>query len=505
MAPRIPGLPGASGIVAALALMLALVGSIGTGAGALAEDGGGSTLTIRARACPPGYDGTDYYAACTNALAGVTFIVAPDDPAQRSSAVTDAGGVAVVAGIAAQAPLVQADIPGDFLDGYAVFCGAEQGDPIGVTYAQGGVVVDLVPVGGRFACDWFVIPTDQGAPDPGTPADAALVVRAFGCPVGFAGETFDPCYATPLAGVTFTAALVGADQGIAATTAANGVVALTLPAATLPGDYSLFADIPGEFAEFRTYCSNRDGSVVNFSVAGNGITIPGFVRGDWVTCDWFVIPEDLRGETPTPTPGATRASLTIHNRLCPEGFAGSDYYANCHHTPAPAGLEFAVEGAAALVGTTDGAGNLVFDLAPGEYAVRGGVPGEFATLVVYCAPVAAPGTPFAFTPLGNGTRGPNDLTGIVLALAAGDAVVCDWYNTPENLRGEEIPPTAAPAPAPTARAGGGTGTNTIVTLPNTGVGSPNPGLLGAGGTALLVLTGGLAALGAGAIRRRRAA
>jgi len=131
---------------------------------------------------------------------------------------------------------------------------------------------------------------------------------------------------------------------------------------------------------------------------------------------------------PAPAP----ATLTIHIRLCPTGYAGSDFYPDCHGTPAPAGLEFTATGPTTATAATDASGNATFTLAPGTYEVRGGVPGDFARLNLFCAPASAPGTPFPFTPLLGGVRGPNDPTGLRLALAAGDAVVCDWYNTPES-------------------------------------------------------------------------
>lgn len=79
-------------------------------------------------------------------------------------------------------------------------------------------------------------------------------------------------------------------------------------------------------------------------------------------------------------------------------------------------------------------GNVTFGLEPGRYRVRGGVPGDFASLRVFCAPAAKPATRFPFAYLRGGTRGPNDPTGIRIALDASDAVVCDWFNTPESQR-----------------------------------------------------------------------
>ncbi len=136
---------------------------------------------------------------------------------------------------------------------------------------------------------------------------------------------------------------------------------------------------------------------------------------------------------PAADAGYTGAKLTIHNRLCPRGYTGTNYYRDCHDTPA-VGMEFRLAGAQRAAGTTDGAGNVSFDLLSGRYRVRGGVPGEFATLNVFCAPASAPGTRYPFRYIRDGVRGPNDPSGIRIELGAGDNVICDWYNTPESQR-----------------------------------------------------------------------
>ena len=128
------------------------------------------------------------------------------------------------------------------------------------------------------------------------------------------------------------------------------------------------------------------------------------------------------------------ASLTIHNRLCPTGYAGTNYFRDCYGRSVGAGVEFFVRGTERAKRVTNVDGNVTFGLEPGRYRVRGGIPGEFATLRVFCAPAAKPGTPFPFTYILGGVRGEDDPTGIRIKLAAGDAVVCDWYNIPESQR-----------------------------------------------------------------------
>jgi hypothetical protein len=130
------------------------------------------------------------------------------------------------------------------------------------------------------------------------------------------------------------------------------------------------------------------------------------------------------------------AQLTIHNRICPLGFTGPDYYGVCHDTPPNPGLPFIVSGPSVAEGITEPNGNITFaGLTPGSYAVSGGVPGEFATANYFCASADTPSRAYPFT---------ETATGITVSLPAGADVICDWYNTPIDLSGLPTPP---PAPA----------------------------------------------------------
>ena len=86
---------------------------------------------------------------------------------------------------------------------------------------------------------------------------------------------------------------------------------------------------------------------------------------------------------------------------------------------------------------------------------------------------------------------------VILDVGAGQAVRCDWYNLPFDLRGETPTPTKAPAARPTA-------VPFITTLPSTGTGDGN----GAGGWGVLSLAATLTLVGVGtagfALRRRAA-
>ncbi|HEV2108717.1 MAG TPA: hypothetical protein VGR16_10685 [Thermomicrobiales bacterium] len=138
------------------------------------------------------------------------------------------------------------------------------------------------------------------------------------------------------------------------------------------------------------------------------------------------------GVTRTVAGQAEPARLTIHNRICPIGFSGPDYYGTCHDTPPDPGLPFTLSGPVLAEGITDPEGNITFaGLTPGDYAVSGGVPGEFATVNYFCASADTPSQAYPFT---------RTATGITVSLPAGADVICDWYNTPIDLSGRPTPP-----------------------------------------------------------------
>ncbi len=126
------------------------------------------------------------------------------------------------------------------------------------------------------------------------------------------------------------------------------------------------------------------------------------------------------------------ATLTIHHRWCPAGFAGPDYYAACHDFPLT-DWDLSMRGPEHRTGRTGADGNVSFtDLIPGTYQISGGGgPTDFVELDVFCAPAAAPGTKFPSTT--EQLRGGPGTFLVELDLGAGDDVLCDFYVTPADL------------------------------------------------------------------------
>ena len=323
---------------------------------------------------------------------------------------------------------------------------------------------------------------------------ATLTIHNRLCPAGFTGpDYFGTCHGTPApAGLTFSAD--GPESVDGATDASGNVVFSDLT----PGTYDVTGGVPLDFATLNIACTPAATPGVPYPFtplpAGGASATTGaqitLAAGANIVCDFY--------NTPVPQ-GPTTAKLTIRGRLCPTGYAGSNFFADCA-TPVPAGIEYSVTGPESATIAVGANGNAVFtDLTPGTYTVRGGVPGEFALLVVDCTSAVAPFPAVPFTPLGGGVRGPNDVTGLSIVLGAGADVVCSFYNIPEDLSGASPSPSAKPSAAPSAKPS----TSPVTSLPNTGAGT---GVQGAD-TSILVLLAAAVAVAAGlglAARRRNA-
>lgn len=138
------------------------------------------------------------------------------------------------------------------------------------------------------------------------------------------------------------------------------------------------------------------------------------------------------------------SSIEVHNRICPEGYQGQDFFNDCHDTAPDPGLTFTFSNGETHEGTTNENGNVGFASLPaGTYTITGGVPGEFANIVVYCA---------VGTEAESNQQQVNvtDVTGgIQLDLPADTNIICDWYNIPEDLKGDVTPTIVPTEIAPT--------------------------------------------------------
>jgi hypothetical protein len=144
-------------------------------------------------------------------------------------------------------------------------------------------------------------PTATPAPEP-----ASLVVRALSCPVAYEGTDYAADCVEPLADIAFDLSAASGSSG-QVTTGLDGTVTFV---DLIPDTYTLTGGVPGEFATQVVECAAEAGSVPSSpsptEAPGATLTLD---EGDAVTCSWYVIPDDLRGEN--------EGTVAVSVHLCP--------------------------------------------------------------------------------------------------------------------------------------------------------------------------------------------
>lgn len=123
----------------------------------------------------------------------------------------------------------------------------------------------------------------------------------YACPAGFDAEDYAACRAHPLAGVGFTVAPTGRDNGIGGATDATGVADFPLFAADLPGDIAVSGQLPAGSTGFEAACQSEPGIAAEYAVTERGVTLLGVAPGAAVVCDWFILPAAATATQPPPT------------------------------------------------------------------------------------------------------------------------------------------------------------------------------------------------------------
>ena len=443
----------------------------------------------------------DLSASCAQARAGVTTHLTPAATGQDEAKASDASGRIAYDSLQPGDYTIYTDIPrGTAWE--VVYCSVDGGAPYQKTFDESIVTTFAGLESEQVVCTWFVIPVEADVATATASATATAVATATTPPVEptTPGETPDAT-ATEAGSIaqggvitvdTFTcptgtgldASSAFADLNAACTTAAPDVtVHLSDPATGNdvpqgtgsgglltwegldPGTYTAWTDIPRGTAQEVLYCSNLAGDIAPVGFNENVVATLQLAEGERFDCSWFILPASASGaedatatatatvaptETPAPTetvvptePGGT--SLTVHLSLCPQDYAGSDYYTDCHANGID-GMEFLLDGPDGQVSETTtlpetpGPGVVTFDgLSGGDYTLAGGPPGDFGHVVLFCSTQP------------DGTEIPAPVEGAQASLTvdAGESVLCDWYYIPENLQGETPTPTATTTPVPT--------------------------------------------------------
>jgi hypothetical protein len=418
-----------------------------------------ASVTVNAATCPEGTDpaaGFDALdTACATPAENVTFTwgnasgtletvnTTDDDPTNGEN------GQAIFDEVAPGSYTLYSDVPLDAAT-ERLFCVADGGnryekelDATGVTAFNGIETEQIV-------CDWFIVPDNaqaeptgqpvvtptipptQPADDGGNRGDetgGSVTVHLALCPEGYAGDAlYDTCHGEGIADQDFV--LSGPDGDVSATTTVPqtpgpGIVEFTaLPA----GDYTLAGGPPGDFGKVRLYCTTQpDGERIDAKIDS---TVASFTlgEGDDILCDWYYIPENARGETPTPTvtPEPSRAEIVVTLLACPEGetMAGAthaDFVDSC--TDPRDGVSFSLgdQGAPPLTAKTgvSGSGTVRFyDLLLGDYTLTPTLPDALDSAAVFCQ--IDDGDAYQKT-ITNGSA--------TFVNVDGESIACDWFAT----------------------------------------------------------------------------
>jgi hypothetical protein len=440
------------------ALVLAALAAVAS-FGAARAQAPQASITLYKAVCPEGYTGTNYGADCYGTPGGgYTFTLT--GPGFSGAETTAASGFAAFEGISANGTYTLIETLPPNIDDFAVSCSAG-GQPFPFTYVAGGISLALTTAD-DLRCDWFNVPVC-----PATNDQASVTIRKADCPPEYTGTAvYEDCYANPGSGYTFT--LSGPGGTAEATTGAAGVA--FFEGITEPGAYTLTETPPAPVEAHAVFCTEDD-AAFPFTYVQGGIA---FTLGpnDDVKCDWFNVPADNQ-----------LASVTIYKTICPAGYTGTDYYADCYDTPG-ANISFALAGPAGPATATTGADGFAFFEnidAAGTYTITETFPASIDDFAVFCSEA---GTAVDVTKVANG---------ITLDLALDDDLRCDWFDIPEA--GAAVP-TSQPTTAAAA-----TSTPAVSTLPRTGAGPTETGLFG-GSLALALALAGITVVAVAILRTR---
>jgi hypothetical protein len=450
-------------LVALAALTLAAPAA--TPAAAQATPGTGA-IEVHLSECPPGYDGQDIYADChANGLAGVDVSIA--GPTSDTKTTEGATGATRFGEIPAGTYTITVALP-DSGQTWRTYCSPEDGDSrLAMTPPNANGAAIELGEGQAIVCDIAVVPPagqddgqqpppQQDPPQQESPASlGSVTINAFSCvadtdpAAGYEGLT-SACPA-PAENITLTwSDASGPIETINTTDGdpANGADGQAVFDEIAPGSYTLFSDVPLEFAAERLFCVADGGSRYEKEFDATGVTAFADMASEQIVCDWFIVPENQRDDpVVTPTPGGSRgeetgASLTVHLALCPEDYDGEELYDTCHGEGI-ADQEFVLTGPGGEVSATTtvpqepGPGIVEFTSLPaGDYTLAGGPPGDFGKVRLYCS--TQPG--------GDRIDAETETAMASFTIGEGQDILCDWYFIPEDARGETTP-TPAPSTA----------------------------------------------------------
>jgi hypothetical protein len=163
------------------------------------------------------------------------------------------------------------------------------------------------------------------------PLPAAVAISSFICPVAYEGSDYAVDCVDPASGVEFS---VTENETVVQTGLADATGSIAF-ADLPPGEYVLVAGVPGDFASSRVRCLNSAGEDIAGRHETNQIAVT-LQPGDQIACTWYIVPDDARGEEPTPTAQpVAEGSISIFIRACPPGMTVETLVGDACGVPPP--------------------------------------------------------------------------------------------------------------------------------------------------------------------------
>lgn len=176
-------------------------------------------------------------------------------------------------------------------------------------------------------------PSPTPLPTPPTVAEgeASVALTAAICPVDYTGSAYQADCVTRASDIEF---ILSAREVVVRSEVADAAGEVDF--SDIPvGDYVIAAGVPGDFASSRVRCLDAMGVDIARRAAINQIVVS-LLPDDAISCAWFIVPDDARGEiedpaqagngfattpeaTPSPSPAELIGSVSVHIRACPSG------------------------------------------------------------------------------------------------------------------------------------------------------------------------------------------
>jgi hypothetical protein len=140
---------------------------------------------------------------------------------------------------------------------------------------------------------------------------ASITIYTAICPAGYAGDDlFGDCYDNPGGDIAYLLTGPAFPETVTTSSGASGLAAFE--GIDEPGEYLLQVDLPLAYADVAANCSDEFGEPFpvadESAVGGVGLDL---TLDDDLRCDFYLIPENLSGLTPTVQPTQAPATPTI--------------------------------------------------------------------------------------------------------------------------------------------------------------------------------------------------